>query len=86
MKVIIDGKTITLNNRDVRVAKKTLRHFLKTSKEEAEKHNSYSYYYTLLLVMHIMSNDLISSATPDFIQMVLDATAASQEKRETENQ
>lgn len=75
MKVVIDGKTIKLIDRDVDVAKKTINHFLKTSKEEAEKKNATSYYYTLLICMHLMSTALIEALTPEILEMILNAAA-----------
>jgi len=61
MKIILNGKQITLQERDVRAAKQVLRHFLETSKEEAEKRGSDTFYYTLLLVMHVLSGDYIQT-------------------------
>lgn len=81
MKVVIDGKTIHLIDRDVKVAKQTIRHFLETSKKEAEKNGSSTYYYTLLVAMHLISADMINAYTPDVLAAILNIAAEHDEEK-----
>lgn len=83
MKIVIDNKTIRLIDRDVEVAKKTINHFLKTSKKEADEKGATSYYYTLLVCMHIMSTALIESLTPEVLELILNSAADHYDETQT---
>lgn len=67
--------TVRLIDRDLKVAKETIKHFLDTSREEAEKKGATAYYYTLLIAMHVISNDMIKTLTPEVLAMILNAAA-----------
>lgn len=71
--------TVRLIDRDLKVAKETIKHFLDTSKEEAEKKGATAYYYTLLIAMHVISNDMIKTLTPEVLAMILNAAADESE-------
>ena len=80
MQVVIGNQRIKLVDRDVKVAKKILRHFLKTSKERAVAKKATTFYYTLICVMYIMSHDLIESVTPEVLALILNARAENENK------
>lgn len=79
MQVIIGDKRINLVESDVKVAKRVLRNFLKTSKEESTKRGAATFYYTLLCVMYVMSHDYIQSLGPDVLAFILNARAKDSE-------
>lgn len=71
--------TARLIDRDLKVAKETIKHFLDTSKEEADKKGATAYFYTLLIAMHVISNDMIKTLTPEVLAMILNAAADEDE-------
>lgn len=82
MKITIGNKTISLIDRDVKVAKSTIKHFLDVSREEAEKKKATSYYYTLIIAMYIMSSDMINALTPDVLSTLLNAASDNYEEKQ----
>ena len=80
MKIVIMGREINLVDRDVRLAKKLVRKFLKVTKEKAEGNGAPTFYITLLTVMFLMSHDLLSSMSPDLISMLLNAAYKNNEQ------
>lgn len=81
MKIVIGGKEIRLVERDVKVAKKLCRRFLKTAKLKAEEAHAPTFYLTLLIVMYLMSNDYISAISPDTLSVLLNAAYQNEENR-----
>lgn len=59
MRVTIKGKEIQLDNREVKSAKKITLEFIERVKAESEKSGQPTYYFTMLLIMHLLSQDLI---------------------------
>jgi len=83
MKMIIGGKEIKLVDRDVRLAKKLVKKFLKTAKEKAENNNAPTFYFTLLTVMYLMAHDHISAVSPETLALLLNAAYANTEDQNT---
>ena len=81
MKIVIGGKEIKLVDRDVRVAKKLCRQFLKTAKGNAEEAHAPTFYLTLLVVMYLMANDYISAITPETLSLLLNAAYRNEKNR-----
>ena len=81
MKIVICGKEIKLVDRDVKVAKKLCRSFLKTAKQKAEDVHAPTFYLTLLVVMYLMANDYISAVTSDTLAVLLNAAYQNEENR-----
>lgn len=81
MNVRIGGQEITLVDRDVRAAREMIRHFLETSRTEAEKQKATTFYYTLLIVMNVMSTNYLQKLTPEFAATLLNAAAKTEELR-----
>ena len=81
MKIVIGGKEIKLVDRDVKVAKKLCRSFLKTAKSKAEEAHAPTFYLTLLVVMYLMSNDYISAISSDTLSVLLNAAYKNEENR-----
>lgn len=73
MKIVIDNKQITLAKRDVKAAKQIVLHCLESSRKHAEEKGSNAFYYTLLVVMHTMSGELMNELTPEVLAMILNS-------------
>jgi len=73
MKIIVGGKEIRLVDRDVRLAKKLLKKFMKTAKAKAEANQAPTFYFTLMLVMYLTAYDHISALTPETLALLLNA-------------
>jgi hypothetical protein len=82
MRIIIGGKEINLVDRDVKLAKKLVSKFLKTSKEKAEGNNAPTFYFTLLTVMYLMAHDYISAVSPETLALLLNAAHKNTESIE----
>lgn len=81
MRIVISGKEVNLVDRDVKVAKKLCRRFLKTAKQRAEEAHAPTFYLTLLVVMHLMANDYISAISSDTLAILLNASYQNEENR-----
>lgn len=80
MKIIFDGKTITMADKDVKLAKKLIYNFLeKTNEVATEKGNPY-FYYEMLICMYIMANDNIKGMGSDLIATMLNSVAESRKQ------
>lgn len=79
MKVLLGDKEIRLVNEDVKMSKKLIREFLNAVQGKAEEKGFNTFYYTLIVVMYIMSNDLIDSLSPDVLAMILNHHADTQD-------
>ena len=79
MKIVIGGKEIELVDRDVKLAKKLVLKFLKTTKEKAESNGAPTFYFTLLIVILLTANDRIG-ASPDLFEKLLNAAHNNNEK------
>ena len=82
MKVKIGKSVIRLVPSDVKIAKRLVRHFLSTAKEEADKRGAKTFYYSLVCVMYVMSYDLIQSLSPEVLALILNARAESHDKKQ----
>ena len=78
MKVILGNKEIKLVEADVKTSKKLIRDFLGQVKAQAEENELNTFYYTMLVVMYVMSNDLIDSLTPEVLATILNHHADTQ--------
>ena len=80
MKTVISNKEIQLIPRDVKIAKKMVREFFEKTKEKAEEYGSPTFYFTSLIVAHILSQDLIKALTPEVLQVLLNAAQKNTDK------
>lgn len=78
VKVMIGGKNVPLDDREVAVAKALIRHFLESVKMTAYGRNEPSLYVTSLIVMHLMSQNLLDAMTPESLKILLDAANGKQ--------
>ena len=72
---------ITLADRDVKAAKKMLRHFMDKSREIADSKKATTFYYTLLIVMNVISTEYIQSVTPEVLALLLNSASENNEQK-----
>lgn len=80
MVVQINQKDIELNNKEVKLAREMITTFLKNAKENCEKIGSFSMYFTLLVVAHTVTGNLINTYDEDKIQMIMDKLSKTKKK------
>lgn len=64
MKIMINGKEVTLREKEVRVAKKAIDRLLKKMKEGAVENNVPTLYVAVLAVMKVKATELLNSLDP----------------------
>jgi len=79
MKIMIGGHEISLADRDVQLAKKLVKKFMKTAKEKAEANNAPTFYFTLLTVMYLIAHDHITAVSPETLALLLNAAHKNSE-------
>lgn len=60
MNMYFKNGTIRLNKKEVRSTKKLITQFISNVKKEADNNLSPTYYFTLLMMMHVMSQELLN--------------------------
>ncbi len=71
MKVIIKGKTVTLDHRDVEIAQKIVNTFLSSIKDNAVSHGKLSMYLTTVAVMYVTGADVLRELSPELAEAIL---------------
>jgi len=84
MKILIGGKEINLVDRDVQLAKKLVKKFMKTAKEKAEANDAPTFFFTLLTVMYLMAHDHITAVSPETLALLLNAAHENSKSFEPE--
>lgn len=64
---------IKLLPNDVKIAKTLINQFLDSVELHANEHGAPTLIFTVLIMMHVMSQDRIKSITPETMQKILDA-------------
>ena len=71
MKVIIKGKTVTLDHRDVEIAQKLVNTFLASIKDNAVSNGKLSMYLTTVAVMYVTGADVLRELSPELAEAIL---------------
>lgn len=82
MKINVSGYIIQLNEREVTFAKKKVSQFLLRIKNIGEKHCMPSFYFTVLIVAHVMTGELLDMISAKNLSKVMDALYKIQDKKE----
>lgn len=82
MIVQINQKDVQLNNKEVKLAREMITSFLKNAKENCEKLGSFSMYFTLLVVAHTVTSNLINTYDEKKIQLIMDKLSKASEKKD----
>lgn len=65
MKININNREVVLNSGELKHSKKICVDFLKNVEEVSEKHTQKSFYFTTLVVMHVLTQQLLDEMNPD---------------------
>lgn len=79
MRIVVGKKEVALIPRDVQAAKKLITNFMESVKSKAEELNAPAFYFTVLVVMHMMSQDQINAITPETMGALLNSAHRSYE-------
>lgn len=71
MKIKILDSDIKLNRREVRSCKRLVSNFISKVRDASKDNLSPTYYFTLLIVMHTMSQKLLADMEPDALAKVM---------------
>jgi signal transduction histidine kinase len=72
MKIQIGGTTIKLNNREVASCKKIVSKFINAVQKETDEKKTPTYFFTMLIVMHLMSQSILSEFDSDVIAQIIE--------------
>lgn len=73
MVIRVNGKNISLRNEEVKSCKKCVAKFLKNIRDLSEERSLPTYYFTTLVVMQAMSQELLSTYDPDSFAEIMNA-------------
>lgn len=73
MRIEIGDTTIQLPDKEVRSCRKVLANFMKTVRSESEQKGYYTYYFTLLFVMWMVSHQIITRMDPKLFADVMES-------------
>lgn len=71
MKYKVNGRELLLNNAEVKSAKRVVASFLKNIDKLAAERHQPTYYFTALLVMHLMSQEALDNMDPDNLARIM---------------
>lgn len=80
MRIKINEKEIVLNNREVKSAKYILSQFLNKIQDEARRNEQPTYYFTMLIVMQLMSQELIDEIDPEHLEYIMNSISKIKEQ------
>lgn len=87
MRIIVGKREVELIPRDVKAAKQIVADFMTKVKRKAEETNAPVFYFTVLLMMHLMSQEQINALTPETMSALLNSAhrsfEISQEQKDT---
>jgi len=73
MKITINGKTVELSNKEVKICRNQVADVVKSVKNFSKETNSFTYYYTFLIMMHVMSQSLLNDFDSDEVKEAISA-------------
>ena len=72
MKIIINNEELTLNKEDVKLCRDQLNKLFKSVEKTALDNNDLTYYFTFLIMAHVMSQNCISQYDPKVLKIIMD--------------
>lgn len=79
MKLTIKGKELKLNNQEVKSAKKLVAGFMDKVRTSCRAEREPTYYFVVLLMMHIMSQDAIDNIDPESLEIIMNTFQEARE-------
>lgn len=71
MKIYVMGKDFKLNGKDVSTAKKMALEYFENIRKLSVQHIAPKLYWTSIVVMHVVTNELLNSIDPESLAMLL---------------
>lgn len=81
MRINVSGYFIRLNDREVKFAREKVSQFLLRIKKIGDKHCMPSFYFTVLVVAHVVTGELLDTITSEELSKVMNALYKIQKKR-----
>lgn len=72
-----DFMKLSIPSKDVKAAKKCVNSFIKKMKTISSENGYPSFYYTALIVMNMMSENILKSCSPEYIKKVMSTAGSS---------
>ena len=82
MVVHVNGKDIKLSNKEVNSCKKMILNFLQNVDKTAQENSLPTYYFTTLIMMQVLSQELLASFDADSFANIMNALSRYYEREE----
>lgn len=86
MKITVKGRELHLDNREVKSAKRVVTRFMEGVNRTSKSQQQPTYYFTVLLMMHILSQDAIDHMDINSLAKVMNTFQAVRDKKAEEVQ
>lgn len=67
----INGKSIKLNRAEVKTSKRILAKYLKRIEDSAKEHHLPTFFFTFLIVAHVMTQEALDNMDPENLAMIM---------------
>ena len=67
----VNGKSITLNRKEVKAAKKMFARYLKIIKDSARKRHLPTFFFTFLIVANVMTQEALEELSPESLSLIM---------------
>ena len=82
MVIVIKGTEIKLNDEEFRSAKRVISQFLDSVRNVSDKEVTPTYWFTLLMMMHIMSQEMINDYDVETMALIMDKLCRKEDKED----
>ena len=84
MRIRINGRNLKLNPADTAVCRRQVARIIQAVQDASVKRKRTSYYFTFLIMMHVMSEEFLQDMDPDTLQKLMDQFALIAEAADAE--
>lgn len=74
-----DFTKLSISSKDVKAAKKCVNSFIKNIKSVSSENGYPSFYYTTLIIMNMMSENILKSCSPEYMKRVMSTVENTEE-------
>ena len=67
----INGKSIKLNRAEVKISRRILAKYLKRIEGSAKEHHLPTFFFTFLIVAHVMTQEALDNMDPENLAMIM---------------
>ena len=79
MRINVLGKEMKLNKSEVKMCREQIAHLTAQVLKASEAHDNYTYYYTFLIMMNIISGTLLEEFDPERLQLIMNVLNSAEE-------